>query len=68
MIIGLLVRDISASRETETRQLNTISDAERTYVVDAHVERLVHDDPRNRFLATRLSHRAVVSDVVTGGR
>jgi len=36
--------------------------------MDADVERSVHDDPRDRLLATRLSHRAVVGDVVASGR
>jgi len=37
-------------------------------MVDTHVERSVHDDPRDGLLTTRLRHRTVVSDVVAGRR
>jgi len=49
-------------------QIKSISRAEwsRSYVMDAHVEGFVHDDPGDGFLAARLSHRAVIGDVVAG--
>jgi len=37
-------------------------------VVDAHVERSIHDDPSDRLLTAGLGHRSVVGEIVAGCR